>query len=111
MSPNYHDHTVEIPKSAFPWCAGHRLKKSHKFDLTYSDAQKYYESIAHCKTRFIYQEIPLSFKVSRAFGARSKELRQAVMDINPLYSLFKKQNSLKSNFAGKVINKALDFSS
>lgn len=98
---NYYNHKVKIPVSAFPWTVGHRLKRSRK-TLPYKQARKYYKSLAHCKTRFISQEIPLSILLTRTMSARAKQLVASITDHNPFLAKLREAGA-KSTTWGHVI--------
>ena len=109
MTANYYDHRVKIPKSAFPWSVGHRLKKSRRTDLTYREAKKYYAKIAHCKTRYISQEVPFSILIARVMGSRAKELSAAITAKNPLYELLTRKGCITKYGGGSEITEEIKY--
>ena len=81
---------MKIGKYDYPWKVGHRLHKSRRYNLPYDEALKYYKSLIKCKTRFIYQQIPLNIIITDTIRRRSKQLREAVCDRNPIFEFIQK---------------------
>lgn len=100
MTPNYYDYRVRIPPHAFPWTVGHRLKKSVREGLPWNTAKRYYRELAHCKTRYRFQEIPLSILISRTFGKRAKDFAAAVNDRNPILAMLKRKGAITAVSGG-----------
>jgi hypothetical protein len=85
----------EISPHEYPWIVGHRLKSS-RVRLPYRKALEYFESLKHCKTRKMWQDIPLDVVITNTFAKCSKDIDALITTRNPILEMLKKHGAMKA---------------
>ncbi|TXH59005.1 MAG: hypothetical protein E6Q97_00920 [Desulfurellales bacterium] len=78
----------------YPWEVGHRLKRSQRV-LQHAEALKYFAKLAHCKTRFMWQKVPLGVVCAFIMSRRTRVLADALLAENPILKMLKKHGAIK----------------
>lgn len=74
----------------YPWEVGHRLKRSQRV-LQYAKARKYFAKLAHCKTRFMAQKVPLDVLFAWSVRRKYGEMVQFVTEKNAILERVRKR--------------------
>lgn len=96
--------------NTYPWRVGHRLKKSQK-TLPHKKARAYFRELRKkgCKTRFIYQVIPLSELLVWTFETREADLIKSINSKNPITAALRKHNPHGHIEGGAIITKEIKY--
>lgn len=96
--------------NTYPWKVGHRLHKSHK-TLPHKKARAYFRELRKrgCKTRFIYQEIPLSELITYTFSTYEQKMTDTFCAENPVLRMLREKGCFIDFDGGATITKPLRY--